>query len=336
MYADFYGLSAEAFLLTPDHRFFFGSSVHSQAMAFLNYGISRGEGFIVITGDIGAGKTTMVGRLAASIDEKRIISAHVVTTHLTGTDLLRFVASAFGLTDLPDDKAMLLVRLQDFFQAAYRNRKRVLLLVDEAQNLSVDALEELRMLSNFQVGASAPFQSFLIGQPQFRTLLADPNMEQFRQRIIASYHLGALNPTECGAYVEHRLRCVGWEGDPFFDPEALRAIYDQTDGIPRMINNLCSRIMLYGFLEELHLFGKAEVDRVATDLKRERSFDALAQKSTTPQLPTVTSPDALSQDIFARIAALDRRVEVHEDFMRRLAVALQLCYSSRPKNSKSA
>jgi general secretion pathway protein A len=116
MYADFYGLSAEAFLLTPDHRFFFGSSVHSQAMAFLNYGISRGEGFIVITGDIGAGKTTMVGRLAASIDDKRIISAHVVTTHLTGTDLLRFVASAFGLTDLPDDKAMLLVRLQDFFR----------------------------------------------------------------------------------------------------------------------------------------------------------------------------------------------------------------------------
>ena len=222
MYAEFYGLSAEPFLLTPDHRFFFGSSVHSQAMAFLNYGINRGEGFIVITGDIGAGKTTMVGRLAASIDTKRIISAHVVTTLLNGTDLLRFVASAFGLTDLPDDKAMLLVRLQDFFQTAYRNRKRVLLLVDEAQNLSVDALEELRMLSNFQVGASAPFQSFLIGQPQFRALLAHTDMEQFRQRIIAYYHLGALNPTECRDYVEHRLRCVGWEGDPGFRSRSNR------------------------------------------------------------------------------------------------------------------
>jgi len=335
MYAEFYGLSGEAFLLTPDHRFYFESSVHSQAMAFLNYGISRGEGFIVITGDIGAGKTTMVGRLSASIDEKRIISAHVVTTHLSGTDLLRFVASAFGLADLPDDKAMLLVRLQEFFQTAYRNRKRVLLLVDEAQNLSVDALEELRMLSNFQVGASAPFQSFLIGQPQFRTLLADPNMEQFRQRIIASYHLGALNPTECGAYIEHRLRCVGWEGDPHFDPEAIKAIYEQTDGIPRIMNNLCSRLMLYGFLEELHLFGRLEVERVAADLKRERSFDTLAQKSKSPQLAP-TSPDSLSQDISAKVAALGQRIEVHESFMRRLAVALQFFYSDRSKKSKSA
>jgi general secretion pathway protein A len=228
------------------------------------------------------------------------------------------------------------VRLQDFFQTAYRNRKRVLLLVDEAQNLSVDALEELRMLSNFQVGASAPFQSFLIGQPQFRTLLADPNMEQFRQRIIASYHLGALNPTECGAYVEHRLRCVGWEGDPFFDPEALQAIYEQTDGIPRMINNLCSRLMLYGFLEELHLFSKAEVERVAADLKRERSFEPLAPKVMSSQLPAVTSSEALSHDLSDKIAALDRRIEVHESFMRRLAIALQLSFSNRPKNSKSA
>jgi putative secretion ATPase (PEP-CTERM system associated) len=349
MYAEFYGLSAEAFLLTPDHRFFFESSVHAQAMSFLKYGISRGEGFIVITGDIGAGKTTLVGRLSASIDANRIISAHVVTTLLNGADLLRLVASAFGLTNLPFDKANLLLRLQEFFQQAYRSRKRVLLLVDEAQNLSIEALEELRMLSNFQVGASAPFQSFLIGQPQFRTLLAHQDLEQLRQRIIASYHLGAVSREECGEYLEHRLRCVGWEGDPYFEPEAVDAIYDHTQGIPRKINNLCSRMMLYGFLEELHRFTRADVVRVAADLDSERTLNK-APEAPAPQVnghargngnaanglatgavpSTALAPvDLVAQDLSDQIAALDRRLGVQEDFMRRLAVALQHAYSGR-------
>jgi general secretion pathway protein A len=335
MYAEFYGLSGEAFLLTPDHRFFFGSSGHAQAMAFLNYGISRGEGFIVVTGDIGAGKTTMVGRLSASIDPKRIISAHVVTTLLKGTDLLRLVASAFGLRDIPHDKAGILASLQEFFQSAYKSKKRVLLLVDEAQNLSIDALEELRMLSNFQVGAQAPFQSFLIGQPQFRTLLAHPDLEQLRQRIIASYHLGAVNRAECGDYLEHRLRCVGWEGDPFFEPDAVDAIFEKTDGIPRKINNLCSRLMLYGFLEELHRFGRAEVERVAADLENERYIEPagtapLPMGNGNGAMPATISEAAFaSQSVASQIAVLNQRVKIQEDFMRRLAAALQQTLTDR-------
>lgn len=343
MYAEFYGLSGEAFLLTPDHRFFFGSSGHAQAMAFLNYGISRGEGFIVVTGDIGAGKTTMVGRLSASIDPKRIISAHVVTTLLKGTDLLRLVASAFGLKDIPHDKAGILASLQEFFQAAYRNKKRVLLLVDEAQNLSIDALEELRMLSNFQVGAQAPFQSFLIGQPQFRTLLAHPDLEQLRQRIIASYHLGAVSRAECGDYLEHRLRCVGWEGDPFFEPDAIDAIFEKTEGIPRKINNLCSRLMLYGFLEELHRFGRAEVERVAADLENERYIEPPGAAAPAANganghgvVPASISEAAFaSQSVASQIAVLSQRVKLQEDFMRRLATALQQTLTDRSGTDES-
>jgi hypothetical protein len=251
---------------------------------------------------------------------------------LNGADLLRLVASAFGLTNLPNDKASLLLRLQEFFQQAYRNRKRVLLLVDEAQNLSIEALEELRMLSNFQIGASAPFQSFLIGQPQFRTLLAHADLEQLRQRVIASYHLGAVSREECGEYLEHRLRCVGWEGDPHFDPEAIDAIYNYTDGIPRKINNLCSRMMLYGFLEEIHRFARGDVERVAADLDGERMINKAPEPAPllVPQSSTALAPvDFAAQDIHKQIAALDRRVGVQEDFMRRLAVALQLSYSSR-------
>ena len=333
MYADFYGLRGEAFLLTPDHRFFFGSSGHAQAMAFLNYGISRGEGFIVVTGDIGAGKTTLVGRLSASIDSKRIISAHVVTTLLKGADLLRLVGTSFGLTNLPSDKASILARLQEFFQAAYRSKKRVLLLVDEAQNLSIDALEELRMLSNFQVGASAPFQSFLIGQPQFRTLLAHPDLEQLRQRIIASYHLGAVSRDECGEYLEHRLRCVGWESDPFFEPESIDAIYEKTLGIPRKINNLCSRLMLYGFLEEIHTFGRAEVERVAADLEQEKYTEATAPA---PISTTSLSEerDFISQDMGSQLLSLNRRLKSQEEFMRRLAIALQQSFFDRSESGE--
>ena len=214
MYTDFYQLRGEPFLLTPDVRFYFESSVHSQAMAHLTYGLQRGEGFIVITGDVGAGKTTLVKRLIARIDPKKVVAAHVVTTMLSGHDLLRMVAAALGLRDLPAEKSGVLLRLQSFFEATHSQGRRALLVVDEAQNLSESALEELRMLSNIQVGNAAPFQSFLVGQPQFRQIIASPDLEQLRQRVIASYHLGPLNQSECGEYIAHRLRQVAWKGDP--------------------------------------------------------------------------------------------------------------------------
>src|SRR5689334_18643597 len=220
MYTSFYKLRAEPFLLTPDERFYFGSTVHSQAMAHLTYGLARGEGFIVITGDVGAGKTTLVRRLIATIDSRKIVAAHVVTTMLSGHDLLRMVAAEFGLKNAPTDKSGLLLTLQRFFVDIYHQGKRALLIVDEAQNLSESALEELRMLSNFQVDNAAPFQSFLVGQPQFRKLIARADLEQLRQRVIASYHLGPLTAGESGEYLFHRLRHVGWKGDPAFEDGA--------------------------------------------------------------------------------------------------------------------
>jgi general secretion pathway protein A len=317
MFAKFYGLRGEPFLLTPDPTFYFESKVHSEATAHLNYGLNRGEGFIIITGDIGAGKTTIVKRLLASIDQRKISAAHVVTTLVSGSDLIRLVAAAFGLKDLPADKSAVLLRLQAFFESSHRDRRRLLLLVDEAQNLTEGALEELRMLSNFQIDNAAPFQSFLIGQPQFRTILASPNLEQLRQRVIAAYHLGPMSREECGEYLLHRLRHVGWEQDPFFTPSAIDAIFEHSGGVPRRINTLCNRLMLLGFLDELHRFERVDVDRVAEDLARENGFAA----SPAPGgIADAAAPE--NRNVAARIAGLEDRVAAHEESLRRAAEAL--------------
>jgi putative secretion ATPase (PEP-CTERM system associated) len=327
MYTKFYGLRAEPFLLTPDQSFFFESSVHSAALAYLNYGITRGEGFIVITGEIGAGKTTLVRRLCASVDQRKILAAHVVTTLLSGSDLLRMVAAAFGLAnDLRTGKSTLLLRLQAFFDQANRKGKRLLLLVDEAQNLTASALEELRMLSNFQTGNLAPFQSFLIGQPQFRSILASPDLEQLRERVIASYHLGPMNSRECGEYLLHRLRHVGWKEDPIFEETAIEAIYAHSGGVPRRINTLCSRLMLFGYLEEIHRFSKEDVDRVAEDLAREIQFSRANGASTSNDAES--GAPVAGAGIEARIAGIEQRFSRREESLRRAAAALLLSSAS--------
>ena len=272
MYETFYGLSASPFQLSPDHRFFFESSVHRTALAHLTYGLSQGEGFIIISGDVGAGKTTLVGHLFETLDKQRFVAARVVSTQLHADDMLRMVAAAFGLPIADTNKATLLRLVENFLLTNQQQGKRCLLVVDEAQNLSISALEELRMLSNFQAGAHAPLQSFLLGQPQFRALLASPDLEQLRQRVIASYHLGPLAPAEMRLYIEHRLRAVGWKQDPSIADDAFIAIYAATGGVPRRINTLCSRILLLGYLEELHRIERSHVQKVADELRGELEF----------------------------------------------------------------
>lgn len=318
MYTSFYNLRAEPFLLTPDERFYFESTVHAQAMAHLTYGLARGEGFIVITGDVGAGKTTIVKRLIATIDPQQIVAAHVVTTLLAGHDLLRMVAAAFGIKDLPQDKASLLLRLQEFFNQTHQAGRRALLIVDEAQNLSEAALEELRMLSNFQVENAAPFQSFLVGQPQFRRIIASPDLEQLRQRVIASYHLGPLNGLECGNYITHRLNQVGWMGDPKFEPGAIGALYSHSGGIPRRINTLGSRLMILGFLDELRTFTAADVNRIAADLDRETKAFGNAEETVEP-VQEIPGGNLTSY----RLDNLEQRLNKQERFVQRIGMAIK-------------
>lgn len=269
MYEAYYGLSAKPFQLKPDPHFFYGSKGHKRAMAYLDYGLSQGEGFIVITGEIGAGKTTLMRNLFAKLESDKIQAAQIVTTHVDSDDILRMVAAAFGLAFEDASKSVLLNRLEQFFRQCCAQGKRALLVVDEAQNLTPRAVEELRMLSNFQTSEASLLQTFLLGQPEFRKTLLSGDMQQLVQRVIASYHLGPLDAAETRAYIEHRLQTVGWHGSPAISDDAFIAIHAYTGGIPRRINTLCDRLFLMGYLEELEAFGATEVASVIADIQQE-------------------------------------------------------------------
>ena len=316
MYAEFYGLTAPPFQLTPDARFFYESTVHRQAMAYLVYGLHHAEGFIIITGEVGAGKTILVENLLSTIDRSNFVTAKIVTTQLAGDDLLHMVAAGFGIAKEGLAKGPLLQRISEFVTAQHRNGKRVLLIVDEAQNLSFEALEELRMLSNIVIGRTMALQSFLLGQPQFRATLGSPRLDQLRQRVTAAYHLGPLGESESRAYVEHRLRRADWKGDPHLTEDCFPLIHQRTAGVPRQINTLCSRLLLFGFLEELHTLTGEAVEKVANDLREEIAVVATPSAVGYTTAEPVGSGETLSQ-ISHRLAVLEDTVDKHGRVIKR-------------------
>ena len=269
MYETFYGFTDKPFQLNPDPAFYFGSRQHRRAMAYLEYGVHQNEGFIVVTGDVGAGKTTMVRSLLAKLDSEQVVAANLVSTQVDAEDTLRLVASAFGLRTKDIEKSDLLLALEAFLVSLCQQGKRALLIVDEAQNLTPRAVEELRMLSNFQLETHALLQSFLVGQPEFRRTMQSAHMLQLRQRVIAACHIGPMDSDETRGYIEHRLKCVQWTGDPHFQPAAYEAIYKATAGTPRSINAVCDRILLSGYLAGKREFSRDDVEMVAAEMHDE-------------------------------------------------------------------
>jgi general secretion pathway protein A len=328
VYQKFYHLTGLPFLLTPDRRFFFGSSGHSRAIAHLVYGLSQEEGFVVITGEVGAGKTTLVEQLWTQLDRNTYVMSRVVTTRVSGDDLLRLAMAGFGLeAEIGSDKATLLLRYEQIVREHRNAGRRLLLLVDEVQNLPLSALEELRMLSNITVDGKASVQTILLGQPQFRPMLAARDADQLRQRVLASYHLGPLSESETRGYIEHRLRTVGWKNDPAWDDDVFPAIHRQTGGIPRRINTLCSRVLLLGSLEEVHTITAEMVDTTADELNEDLGAGGVAMPEPEPAVFAPPVP-AMAQSheldtLTGRILALEQGAMRQERLLKRILEAVE-------------
>ncbi len=266
MYASYYKLTGRPFQLTPDPRFYFESATHRKAMSYLGYGLAQGEGFIVITGDIGAGKTTLVAHLMATIDPKRLTAVKIAASEMDGETALRLAAHAFGIDTDGADRAQVMGRIEAHMHQQARAGRRSLLIVDEAQHMTFDALEALRMLSNFQLGGQPLLQIFLLGQPEFRDAMANAReLEQLRQRVIATHHLGPMLPNEVQPYIEHRLKIVGWTGNPRFEPEAIARLADESGGVPRPLNTLVQNALERAAVQERDVIDLALVEAVCLE-----------------------------------------------------------------------
>lgn len=286
MYEVYYGFHDRPFQLTPNPQWFFASKLHKRALAYLQYGLSQGEGFIVITGDVGTGKTTIANQLLGKLDHQRIIARQIVSSKLSPDDLLRMIASVFQLSVKDNNKAAYLEAISNYLTQLHQQNKRALLIVDEAQNLPLESVEELRMLSNFQLAGKPLLQSFLLGQNELNAIIQSPQMEQFRQRIIASSNLSALTLEDCQAYIEYRIAQAG-VSRPLLDSACYPLIHQFSQGIPRKINNLMDRVLLFGFLEDKNILTAQDVQDVIQEIRGE-----VAQQVPQPVAPAAPPPIA--------------------------------------------
>ncbi len=273
MYETHFKLTGKPFQLNPDPHFFYRSQGHKRALAYMRYGLQQEQGFIVVTGDVGTGKTMLVNNLFREIEDQGVVAAKIVSTNVKDLDLLRLIAAEFDIPFEKASKASLLRDLEAFFKACREDGKRVLLVMDEAQNLPRSALEELRMLSNFDHDGMPLVQSFLLGQREFRGILRAPGLEQLRQRVIAAYHLKPLSAPEIKSYIEHRMRRVGWANDPVIEEGVYQRIYEVTGGVPRRINTLFDRTLLNCYLDDGHVIDNQVLEAVCEEIASEDAND---------------------------------------------------------------
>lgn len=265
MYETHFGLKEKPFSLTPNPRFLYLSRTHQEALAHLRYGLENRVGFIAVTGEVGTGKTTILRQLFGQLDETRFRLAMIFNPCLTSMELLRNVNREFGLSASKLSNLELVEELNQFLLAENRAGRTPVLVVDEAQNLAADVLEQIRLLSNLETASDKLIQIVLVGQPELDILLARSDLRQLAQRIAVRCRLGSLDRQETGKYVRHRLKVAGVFGN-LFDKKALSIIFRKTKGVPRLINVLCDRALLCAYTNNRHWVSSAEMQQAKHEL----------------------------------------------------------------------
>jgi len=290
MYIDYFGLKDYPFRITPDTEYLFMSSAHSRAKAYMEYAIFNREGFVVITGEIGSGKTTLIKKLLLELDEN-IIVAKIFQTQLDEVELLQAILVEFGLNPFSAKKVELLNMLNQFLVESYLNNKQVLLIIDDAQNLSKRVLEEVTMLSSVETQKEKILHVILVGQPELNQKLEAPDMEQLLQRVSLRYHVRALTEDETKEYVEHRLKIAGIS-TALFSEETFSAMYQYSGGIPRLINTICDTSLTCAYADNHKLVDKDEFNGAIKELQWQK-YDERHEKN---KITKYTQTDHLYDD----------------------------------------
>ena len=299
MYEKFYGLAQNPFGVAPDPQFYYGTAKHNEALANLTYGIRRRKGFVVLTGEVGTGKTLMLRCLLDALRRSKVTHAFVFNPLLSTSDLLRHVVADFGIKDPKPNRADLLMQLNQFLLAVYRSGSTAALLVDEAHLLSAELLEEIRLLSNFETAQHKLLQILLVGQPELDDILDSPYLRQLKQRVALRYKLEPLDESEVHGYIDRRLQLAGAPGRllEIFPPETLARIVFYSRGTPRLINNICDAAMVNAYAQQQKFVSPEIIEEVANDLRlgtgpRESHQQASTHVATQPEAAPALARDA--------------------------------------------
>jgi general secretion pathway protein A len=266
MYKEFFGLRANPFNVNPDPRYLFLTRHTEEALACLTYGIQSRKGFVLLTGEVGTGKTTLINKLLEWLRLQQVATAFIFNSRLNTAQFLDYMMADFGIPCDSKDKSQILLRLYNWLLDRYRAGETAVLIVDEAQNLTEEVLEEIRMLTNLETFTEKLLQIVLVGQPELEEKLRQPQLRQLRQRLSLRAKTHELTLTETKAYVQQRLRIAGSNGQDIFDPEAVVSIHRYANGIPRVINLLCEHCLVSAFVDQQNVIMPAVVDNVARDL----------------------------------------------------------------------
>ncbi len=331
MYKSFYGFKEKPFNLTPDPDYLFMSRGHEEVYTHLEYAIRENKGFIVITGEIGSGKTTLINFLLRKL--KSTIQVAVVNqTLVSPKQFIKMVCQEFELSVNAMDKAKMLDVFHEFLLKQFAEKKRVTLIIDESQNLPDKTIEEIRLLSNLESEKHHLIQILLVGQPELKYKLQQKNLEQFIQRVTVYWHLGGLDKDELNQYIRHRLWVAGTENLDIFDQEAVEALHKYSRGIPRLINILCDAALVHGYADELKVIGKNVINEVVNI----RNIGGILTENIKDGRETRHSSskkDPLKQ-LDRRIRTIEKRIDLFEKIFVNLNQSLDIFSSAKKKRDK--